>query len=123
MHVDIYYLCWWKMGKVNLLVKYCLINKEFEYNIKGILINNKIKFLDKENKMILDFSSLKLERITNDLDIVFDFKNSLCFIFDKISQLKTSFKIDLIKLINEKNYFYVNYKIDQEKFQIMIRII
>ena len=41
------------MGKVNLNVKYCLINKEDEYNIKGIYQNNIIKFLDKDNKMSL----------------------------------------------------------------------
>ena len=38
------------MGKVNLNVKYCLINEEDEYNIKGIYQNNIIKFLDKEEK-------------------------------------------------------------------------
>lgn len=61
------------MGKVNLLVKYCLINTKDEYNINGILIDNTLKFLDKDSKMILDFKTNTLKRITQFLEIVFAF--------------------------------------------------
>ena len=59
------------MGKVNLLVKYCLRNTKDEYNINGILIDNTLKFLDKDSKMILDFKTNTLKRITEFLEIVF----------------------------------------------------
>ena len=51
------------MGKVNLLVKYCLINEKNEYNIKGIFLNDEIKFLDRTNKMILNIKKNTLKRI------------------------------------------------------------
>lgn len=111
------------MGKVNLLVKYCLINNKVEYNIKGIFINNQIKFLDKENIMILDLNLNILERETKNEKIIFDFLNKICFIQDKISNNKTSFQIEIINLKNNKNYFYVKYKIDENIFEIKIEII
>lgn len=110
------------MGKVNLLVKYCLINREVEYNIKGILINNQIKFLDNENKMILDLSYNTLKRITNSEEIVFDFLNKNCQVFDKTSNNKISFQIEVISLENINNYFYVKYKIEEDLFEVKIRI-
>ena len=112
------------MGKVNLLVKYCLINNKNEYNIKGILINNKIKFLDNENKMILDLELDTLKRITLNEEILFDFKNKKCFIVDKTSNSKLSFEIEVLSNKKENNDFYVKYRIiENEIFEILIRII
>lgn len=113
---------WRKMAKVNLLVKYCLINEKDEYNIKGILINNKIKFLDKNNKMILDLKLNTLKRITDYLEIIFDFNNKICTVIDE-KKNKISFDINVLELKNDENYFYVKYKIDLDEFVVMIRII
>lgn len=111
------------MGKVNLLVKYCLIKEKNEYNIKGILINNQIKFLENDNKMILDKNLNTLKRITETEEILFDYNNSTCTILDKKSNNKISFKIKVEKIKNQKDYFYVNYKIEEDCFEIEIRII
>lgn len=111
------------MGKVNLLVKYCLINKKVEYNIKGIFLDNKIKFLDDSNKMFLDLNLNILKRETKNEEIVFDFFNEKCQIFDKNSNNKISFQIEVISLENKNNYFYVKYKIEDDFFIINIKIL
>ena len=111
------------MGKVNLLVKYCLINKKVEYNIKGIFLNNQIKFLDDSNKMFLDLNLNILKRETKNEEIVFDFLNEKCQIFDKNSNNKISFQIEVISLENKDNYFYVKYKIEDDFFIINIQIL
>lgn len=111
------------MGKVNLLVKYCLIKEKNEYNIKGILLNNKIKFLDNNKMMILDKSLNTLKRITENEEILFDYNNSSCIILDKKSNNRINFKIEVKKIENRKDYFYVNYKIEEDLFEIEIRII
>ena len=114
--------CWCCMGKINLLVKYCLINEENEYNIKGILINNKIKFLDNDEKMILDKKLNTLKRITKESEILFNFKDKSCLICDKTNN-KISFQIEVLVLENNDDYFYVKYKIIDDLFEIMIKII
>ena len=110
------------MGKVNLLVKYCLRNTKDEYNINGILIDNTLKFLDKDSKMILDFKTNTLKRITQFLEIVFAFNEKICFIIVKENKRKLHFNFDLLELENKKNYFYVKYKIESDNFEIEIFI-
>ncbi len=111
------------MGKVNLLVKYCLINEEISYNIKGILINDQIKFLDSNNKMILNKSNITLQRITETLEINLDFKKKKCFVYDKSSKNYFNFKIRVLKLLNNTKDFYVKYQIEKDNFEVMIKII
>ena len=111
------------MGKVNLLVKYCLINKKVEYNIKGIFLNNQIKFLDKDNIMLLDLNFNTLKRETKNEEIIFDFLNKNCCVFDKNSNNRIVFQIEVISLENKDNYFYVKYKIADDFFEISIKII
>ncbi|MGN1352619.1 MAG: hypothetical protein ACI4WF_00960 [Bacilli bacterium] len=111
------------MGKVNLNVKYCLINEEDEYNIKGIYQNNIIKFFDKDNKMILDKTNNVLTRITNDEKIEFNFLKNTCLITDLKEKIKVNLEINVLELINEDNYFLVNYEIENNKFKLIIKII
>ena len=111
------------MGKVNLNVKYCLINKEDEYNIKGIYQNNIIKFLDKDNKMIIDKTNNILTRITNNEKIEFDFLKKTCLITDLKDNIKVNLEINVLELINKDNYFLVNYEIENNKFKLIIKII
>ena len=110
------------MGKVNLLVKYCLKNSENEYNIKGIFQNNQIKFLENKNNMILDLAEFSLKRITLNEEILFNFKEKTCLIKDKNSKQEICFEISVIELIKKSNYFYVKYKIE-DIFEILIKII
>lgn len=110
------------MGKVNLLIKYCLINQINEYNIKGIFINNQIKFLENNNKMNLDLNKNILIRETKNEKITFDFNNKICYIYDKSSNLKINFCIEVIDLKILNNSFYVKYKIDKDEFEIKINI-
>ena len=111
------------MGKVNLLVKYCLINKKNEYNIKGIFQNEKIKFFDNECQMLLNKKDNTLTRITENEEIFFNFQEKKCLIYDKKSQTRISFLIEVLKLENNDKDFYVKYKIDNDLFEIMIKII
>lgn len=111
------------MGKVNLNVKYCLINKEDEYNIKGIYQNNIIKFLDKNNIMIIDKTNSILTRITNNEKIEFNFLKNTCLITDLKEKIKVNLEINVLELINEDNYFLVNYEIENNKFKLIIKII
>ena len=94
------------MGKINLNVKYCLENKDYEYNIKGIYQNNIIKYFI-GSKMLLDKEKSILTRITSNFEIVFDFLNSTCLITD----LKTKQKINDYKLLQRffTAYLYKNY--------------
>jgi len=110
------------MGKVNLLVKYCLKNLENEYNIKGIFYDNQIKFLEKDNKMILNLTESSLKRITLNEEIFFNFNEKTCLIKDKKSNNQISFPIEVISLKKSNNYFYVKYKIE-DVFEILIKII
>ena len=111
------------MGKVNLNVKYCLINKEDEYNIKGIYQNNIIKFLDKNNIMIIDKTNNVLTRIPNNEKIEFNFLKNTCLITDLKDNIKVNLEINVLELINEDNYFLVNYEIENNKFKLIIKII
>lgn len=110
------------MGKINLSIKYCLINKKAEYNIKGINDKDKIKFLDNDNMMILDISNNSLKRITKDEEINFDFFNQVCEILDKNTYQKFNFKINIIEYKNQYPYFFVKYNIEEETFSLEIMI-
>ena len=110
------------MGKVNLLVKYRLINQEMEYNIKGIFLNNQIKYLQKDNLMIIDKTKLTFQRKTEDSLITFDFKKELCKFLDKETNYQVNFKIKVVTLINQLGYFKVSYKINDDLFEIAITI-
>ena len=110
------------MGKVNLLVKYCLRNDINEYNIKGIFINNQIKFMDKDSKMLLDKKQNILIRDTNELEIKFDFSNKKCFIKEKSSNINIDFDINILELINLDSSFKVKYKIQDDEYLIYIKI-
>lgn len=107
------------MGKVNLLVKYCLRNQEFEYNIKGIYQNNKIKYNDETGIVVIDLNNNILERYSNNEKIIFDFNNKKCY----IDSLNVFFDINVINFINEKNKFYVKYKLENDSFEIKIEIV
>ena len=111
------------MGKVNLNVKYCLINKEDEYNIKGIYQNNIIKFFDKDNKMIIDKTNSIITRITNNEKIEYNLLKNTCLIIDLKDNIKVNLEINVLELINEHNYFLVNYEIENNKFKLIIKII
>ena len=109
------------MGKVNLLVKYCLINEKSEYNIKGILVNDVIKYLDGENMMFLYLKENKLKRETKDSEILFDFNKGTCNIRNKQDNNLIDFKIIVQELKNDNNNFYVKYKIiEDEVFEVFI---
>ena len=111
------------MGKVNLLVKYCLINQKNEYNIKGILINKEIKFFDNDCLMILNKEKNTLKRIIKEEEILFDFYNKKCYVFSKENNIKIDFPIKVIEFKNTDKDFYVKYKIDENLFELMIEII
>lgn len=111
------------MGKVNLSVKYCLINEKAEYNIKGIKDKNKIKYFDNQNIMIIDFSNHTLKRITNSEEITFDFIHKNCEIIDQKTNQKLNFKINIIEYKNQYPYFFVKYNIvEDETFSLELII-
>ena len=114
---------WCYMGKVNLLVKYCLINEKIEYNIKGILQNQKLKFYDLKSTMVLDLKLNTLERKLDDSVILFDFLQKECIILDKSNNQQIKFFIEVLELKNEKSEFFVKYKFDNNYFEILIKII
>ena len=109
--------------KVNLLVKYCLINKKMEYNIKGILFDKKIKFMEDNSFMIINIKDNIIERKKNTEEIVLDFNNSVCKILDKESNNKLSFDIEVLSVINFENYFNVKYRIQNDDFEFEIKIV
>ncbi len=107
------------MGKVNLKIKYCLENKDYEYNIKGIYNNNILKYYD-NSKMILDYKNNILTRITNNEDICFNYLTKTCIITDIKTKRKISFSIEVLDLKNYNDYFLVIYKIDNNLYKIEI---
>ena len=106
------------MGKIKLLVKYCLGKEKNEYNIKGIYQNNKIKFKDFDNIMIIDLNLDTLERISNIQEIKFNFIKKLCFI--KRDNYSFDFEFELIKLEKNDKCFYVKYKISDEIYEFKL---
>ena len=111
------------MGKVDLLVKCCLKKIKSEYNIKGILVSEKIKFMLDDTKMIIDLKNNTLKRTNEELELFFEFNLLKCLVLDKINNIKFNLEINLIKLEKTKDYFYVKYKIENDEFEIMIKII
>ena len=111
------------MGKVNLLVKCCLINSKSEYNIKGIFNDNKIKFLLEDKIMLIDLSCNTLKRSDLEKELFFEFNKKICTVYDKTNNNKMVLEIELIKSEIRKDYFFVKYKIIDNEFEIMIKII
>ena len=109
------------MGKVNLYIKSCLINKNFEYNIKGILQDKIIKYYDNDVKMIINLNNKTLERIKNEEKYLFDFNNKLCII--KTKEFELSFPIKVIDLNVDNNLFYVKYQIDNNLYEYNIKVL
>ena len=109
------------MGKVNLYIKSCLINKKMEYNIKGILQSNIIKYQDKDSKMIINLNNKTLERIKKEDKYLFDFNKNICYI--TTNEFKTSFPIKVIDLNIENNIFYVKYQIDNNLYEYKIKVL
>jgi len=109
------------MSKINLLVKYCLINEKKEYNIKGIYLNDKIKFNDIDCIMIIDLKNNVMERIYKNQVIKFNFNKKKCFI--ETDNLVLDIKIKLLDLVSLNNYFYVKYKIDNDSYEFEIKVI
>ncbi len=111
------------MGKVNLLVKYCLINKKKEYNIKGILLDNKLKFFYDTSCIIIDFKSLELEKNDQENVVKFSFLEKKCQFISKSDNKKISFPITVEQLKVANKSFYVKYKIENDAFEIEIKIL
>ena len=109
------------MGKVNLYIKSCLINEEMEYNIKGILQDNKIKYQDKDAKMIIDMNNNILERIKKEERYLFDFNNNICI--TKTSKFEVSIPIKVLKCNNKNNMFFVKYQIENNLYEYKINIL
>ena len=103
------------MGKVNLFIKNCLRKEKEEYNIKGIYLNNKIKYIYNKDIFIIDFNNCILEKRNDNKKIILNFKQKECFIY--YDYLYTKFMIDVIifKILN--NSFYVKYKIDNDIYE------
>ena len=110
------------MGKVNLYIKSCLINEEMEYNIKGILQDNKIKYQDKDAKMIIDMNNNILERIKKEERYLFDFNNNICI--TKTSKFEVSIPIKVLECNNKNNnMFFVKYQIENNLYEYKINIL
>ena len=111
------------MGKVNLLVKCCLINGNFEYNIKGILRNNELIFTFENSKMHLNLVSNVLEKETKGTLVILDFNNSKCLYILKENNKKLEIPIEVLELENIDNLFKVKYKNIDNTFLLIIKII
>ena len=99
------------MGKVNLYVKRCLGNEKLEYNIKGILENKKIKFLDNDKIMIINLKEKTLERYNQKEKYFFDFQKEICLI--KNNDIEITVPIKVVKCTIQDNNFYIKYQIDE----------
>ena len=108
------------MGKVNLYVKTCLINEINEYNIKGILQNNIIKYHDNDAKMIINMKNNTLERIKKEERYLFDFNNNICIVNSE--DLNLSFPIKVLDISNN-NIFYVKYYIGNNLYEYKIKVL
>ena len=98
------------MGKVNLYIKYCLRNEKNEYNIKGILQDNKLKYKDDDSIMIFDLKNKKLNRIKDNQEYLFDFVNSNCYI--NYNNTNILLPINVIKNEIDNNNIVVKYQIE-----------
>ena len=106
------------MAKVNLFIEYCLRKEKIEYNIKGIYKDNKIKYKDDKSIIVINLNNNILEKYQNENKIVFDFNNQKCY----LDNYNIDLNIDVIKIINDENIFYVHYKIENDSFEIKIKI-
>ena len=111
------------MGKVNLLVKYCLINEKKEYNIKGILLDNKLKYIYDNSSIVIDLNESKLEKDNKESNILLDFSLEKCIFLSKNNYQELVFPIKIQENEITKNRFYVKYKIENDVFEIDIKIL
>ena len=109
------------MSKINLFIKYCLINEKKEYNIKGIYQNNKIIFKDFDTLMIVNLDSNVLERKKDDSNIIFDFNKKMCFINN--NNIQIDLKLNIIEFKKNNTLFYVKYKIENDEFEFKLEIL
>ncbi len=111
------------MGKVNLLVKYCLINGNFEYNIKGIFSNNQIKYFDGTSKVVLNLETKILEKDNTEAKVTFNFSENECLYLDKETNKELKIPIEVLQLESNFKRFMVKYKNLDNIFEIVVKII
>ena len=102
------------MAKIKINVYTNMNGIVVEKNIDAIMINDVIKYIEGNNKILIDIKNNILEKENNDVSIKIDFVNDKIFIF--IKELKREFikNMEVISLENKKNYFYVKYKLIDE---------
>lgn len=109
------------MGKVNLLLKSCLRNKKVEYNIKGILQEGKIKYKEPDALMIIDLKNKTIERRKEEVVFIFNFQKQLCIVKDKTMEFNLEIKV--LKCIISKDIFSVKYQIENDIYELEIKIL
>jgi len=71
--------------------------------------------------MIINLKKNSIDRISKNQKIFFDFNKSTCNI--ETDDLKLIFKIEVLELKKLNNYFYVCYLIENDNFELEIKII
>ena len=71
--------------------------------------------------MVIDLKNKCLQRIKKDSEIKIDFINEECSVIE--NNLKLNFKIEVLKINIKDNNFLVKYKIENDYFEIEIKII
>ena len=71
--------------------------------------------------MVIDLKNKCLQRIKKDSEIKIDFINEVCIVIE--NNLKLNFKIEVLKINIKDNNFLVKYKIENDYFEIEIKII
>lgn len=98
------------MSKIRMNVLLTKDNKTLiTTKCNGILIDNKIKYEEQNMKNILDIKNNTLTRKNNEYEIYLDFTNQQgSYIYN---QLQIPITLDIDKLINESNKYYIHYKL------------
>lgn len=71
--------------------------------------------------MNIDLKNITLERINENQEIKFNFKNNTCYIISDGLNLEINIEVLEKKVLN--NYFYVYYKIENDYFKLEVKII
>ena len=108
------------MAKVNLCINYCLRNEKLEYNIKGILQNNKLKYKDILSLIIIDLNNKTLNKINKNEEYLFDFDNNNCLI--KYQNMAVNLPIKVLNKEIGSKYIFIKYKIENDIYEIKINI-
>lgn len=103
------------MKKINLCIKHSLINANSEYNIKGILNFNKIMYFDNDIKMIIDLENKIMYRIKDKEEIILNFNDLKCTIYDKMNNINLEMEIDVLKIEVDNERFYVKYRLNENE--------